>query len=135
MNWKRFGLAALCVLLSMMTTGFLVHGVLLVGDYKALGSMMRNDEDAVAHFPLNLIAHIAMALAIIWINAKGVEQKPWLDQGLRFGFAFWLVGSISVYLIYCAVQPLPGILVTKQISYGLLESLLMGAVVAVIYRP
>jgi len=134
MNGKRYALAALAVFVCMMTTGFVVHGTLLGPDYKALGPLMRGQDDQAAHFLSMVLAHVAMALGIAWIYAKGVEAKPWLAQGLRFGLAFWLVGSVGVYLIYFAVQPLPSGLVTKQIVYGLAESLLMGMVVAAVYR-
>lgn len=134
MNWKRFALAAGGVFLTMMTTGFVVHGLLLGGDYLALGSMMRPEADAVAHFPFNVLAHVVIALGMVWIYSKGVEPAPWLGQGLRFGLAFWMIGSLGVYLIYFAVQPMPAALVTKQIVYGLGECLVMGVVVAALYR-
>lgn len=134
MNWRKYGLAVLAVFLTMMTTGFVVHAVLLADDYKALGSLMRSEEDQIRHFPYNVLAHIAMALGVVWIYAKGVEPKPWAGQGVRFGLAFWLVGWVGVYLIYFAVQPLAPALVAKQIVYGLGEALLMGMVAAAVYR-
>jgi len=134
MNWKKYGVAVVCVFLTMMATGFVVHGLLLAEDYKTLGTMMRSEEDTMAHFHLYLLAHMAMALGIAWIYAQGVEDKPWAGQGVRFGLAFWLVGSVGVYLIYYAVQPLPTMLVTKQIGFGLVECVVMGLVAAAVYR-
>jgi len=63
-----------------------------------------------------------------------VEAKPWLGQGLRFGLALWLIGSLGVYLVYFSVQQMPADLVARQVAFGLIESLLLGAVVAATYR-
>ena len=134
MNWKRYAVAVVVVFLVTMVMGIVIHGVILGGDYKALGPLMRSDEDAMAYLPFNIISHLAIALGVVWIYAKGVEPRPWLGQGLRFGLAFWLIGSVGIYMIYFAVQPLPAGLVTKQIALGLPENLLLGTVLAALYR-
>jgi hypothetical protein len=77
---------------------------------------------------------VAFTLAFVWLYAKGVEDRPWFGQGLRFGFAMWLFGAVSVFLTYYAVQSLPGNLVCKQIGYEFVDFLLLGAVVAAVYR-
>ena len=124
----------MCVFLTIMATRFVVHGMLLAEEYKALGTMMRSEENAMAHLQFFLLGRVAMPLGITWIYAQGVEDKPWAGQGVRFGLAFWLVGSVGGYLIYYAVQPLPAALVTKQIGFGLVECVIMGLVAAAVYR-
>ncbi len=134
MNWKRFFAACAAVFLVAMLMGFVVHGVLLEADYRSLGSLMRSPEDAQAHFPFMLVATVAFVLAFVWLYAKGVEAKPWLGQGLRFGVATWLFGAVSTFLTYYAVEPLPASLVSKQIGFELVTFLLLGTVVAALYR-
>jgi hypothetical protein len=134
MNWTRYAIAVVVVFLVTMTMGFVIHGLILGADYQSLGSLMRSEQDAMAHFLFNILSHLAIALGVVWIYAKGVEPKPWLGQGLRFGLAFWLIGSVGVYLIYFAVMPLPAALVTKQIAAGLPENLILGMVLAALYR-
>jgi len=134
MNWKRYGMAVVAVFVVMLVFGYVVHGMLLAEDYRALTSIMRSEEDAMAHFPYMLLAQLLMALAVVWIYAKGVEPKPWLGQGVRFGLALWVLSGVAVYLIYFAVEPLPSSLVVKQIVYGLLEGVPVGIVAAAVYR-
>jgi len=134
MNWKRYAIAVVAVYVVLLAAGFLVHEALLGEDYKALGSVMRSEEDAMSHLPYMLLAQLLMSLAIVWIYAKGVEPKPWLGQGVRFGLALWVLTGVAIYLIYYAVEPLPSSLVVKQIVYGLLEGVPAGIVVAAIYR-
>jgi hypothetical protein len=42
---------------------------------------------------------------------------------------------VPTYLIYYAVQPLPGALVVKQIVFDAIGLLVFGIVVAWLYRP
>ena len=58
-----------------------------------------------------IFAHVMMAGAFTWIYARGVENKPWLGQGLRFGLAVAFLAVIPLYLIYYSCSRLPGELV------------------------
>ena len=134
MNWKRFFGAAAAVFVVGMIMGFLIHGKLLEADYRSLGPLNRSPQDAQAHFPYLLLAFVFFAIAYVWFYAKGVEDKPWIGQGLRFGVAMWLFGPVSVFLTYYAVQPLPASLVCKQIGFEFIDFLVLGMVVACVYR-
>ena len=134
MNWKRFFAATAAVFLVAMVMGFFIHGQLLASDYLSLGDVMRSAEDAEAHFPFMVLAFVFFAIGFVWLYAKGVEDRPWIGQGLRFGLATWLFGVVSVFLTYYAVEPLHGELVVKQIGFELFDFLLLGTVVAAFYR-
>ncbi len=134
MNWKRFSMAAAAVFVVAMAMGFIIHAKLLEADYRSLGPIMRSPEDAEAHFPFLLIGFVFFAIAFVWVYAKGVEDKPWIGQGLRFGLVTWLFGAVSVFLTYYAVEPLPANLVCKQIVFELGNFLLLGVVVSAIYQ-
>ena len=54
-----------------------------------------------------------MAGAFSWIYIRGHEARPWLPQGLRFGFAVALLTVIPTYIIYYVVQPMPGATVVE----------------------
>ena len=66
--------------------------------------------------------------------AQGVEDKPWVGQGLRFGLAVWFLTSVAGFLTYYAVQPWGGDIVVKQILYELPRGLVLGLAAAAIYR-
>jgi hypothetical protein len=63
-----------------------------------------------------------------------MEARAWLGQGLRFGLAVACLMAIPYYLIYYSVQPMPGMLVAKQIVFDTIVLMIMGAVVAYLYR-
>ena len=131
---KRFLIAWLATFVVWMTGGFIVHGTLLQADYKGLGSMFRPEADAQQYLPFMLAAHVIVAGAFTWIYARGAEAKPWLGQGLRFGLVVALLTIVPTYMIYYAVQPMPGMLVIKQIVFDGALLLVLGSVVAFVYR-
>jgi magnesium-transporting ATPase (P-type) len=132
MNAKFF-IAWVVILVLWMAGGFIVHGTLLKPDYDAT-NLMRPDAEQQQYFIWMIIAHVIMSGAFVWIYARGKEAKAWLGQGLRFGLAVALLAVVPLYLIYYTVQPLPGMLVVKQIVFDTIVTLILGAVVAFLYR-
>lgn len=130
---SKFLIAWLVIFILSMLAGFAVHGQLLADEYLATG-LMRPAEEAQNYFVWMIIAHLIMAAAFVWIYARGREAKPWLGQGLRFGLAVSLLMCVPVYLIYYCVQPIPGMLVVRQIAYDTISLLVLGGVVAFLYR-
>jgi len=131
---KRFFVAWLVLFVCWMAGSFVVHGVLLHADYSALRGLFRSPEDAQVFFPLMVVAHVFLSGALVWIYSRGVEPRPWLGQGLRFGIAVALLTVIPTYIIYYVVQPMPGGTVVKQLVFDGLLVVLLGAVVAFVYR-
>lgn len=117
-----------------MVGAYLVHGVLLEHDYMTLPNMFRSGADAQPYFPLMVLAHVILAGAFSWIYIRGHEAKPWLPQGLRFGFAVALLTAIPTYTIYYVVQPMPGMTVVKQMVFDTLVLLVLGAAAAFMNR-
>lgn len=130
----KFILGWVAVFVVWMAGSFLVHGVLLHDDYGKLPNLMRTETDSQQYFPLMILAHVIMAGAFVWIYSRGIEPKPWLAQGIRFGVAVALLGVVPTYLIYYVVQPMPGALVVKQIVFDGILVLIVGAVAAFVYR-
>jgi hypothetical protein len=130
---KKFLIAWVVIFVIWMAGGILVHGILLGPDYTAMGTM-RPESEQQSMMGLMLLAHAILAGAFVWIYARGVENKPWLGQGLRFGFAVACLSAIPIYLIYYVVQPTPGAVAVKQIVFDTILTMMLGAVVAYLYR-
>lgn len=131
---KRFVVAWIVVFFAWFVGSFVVHGLLLRPDYMQLTALFRTESDQQRYFPLMILAHVILSGAFVWIYARGAETKPWLAQGLRFGFAVALLTVVPTYLIYFVVQPLPSNVVAKQIAFDGLLTLILGAIVAWLYR-
>lgn len=129
---KKFLVAWLVLFVLYMAGGIIIHGILLNADYLATG-LMRPEAEAQKMMHLMALAHLLMAGAFVWIYVRGVENKPWLGQGLRYGLAVAAL-FMPIYIIYYVVQPTPGILAVKQIVLDTIMTLVLGATVAFLYR-
>ena len=133
MNRKMI-VAWVVIFIAWFFGSFIVHGVLLRSDYLQLANLFRTEADEHQYFPLMILAHIIMSGAFVWIYARGVEARPWMAQGVRFGIAVALLTIVPTYIIYFVVQPMPGAVVIKQIVFDGILMLILGAIVAWLYR-
>jgi hypothetical protein len=131
---RKFLVAWLVTFVVWFGGSFVVHGMLLHDDYARLSNLFRSEADSQPFFPCMLLAHVLMSGALVWIYARGAEAKPWLAQGVRFGLAVALLTAVPTYLIYYVVQPMPAGVVAKQIVFDGILMLVLGAVVAFMYR-
>lgn len=131
---RKFLVAWLVVFVAWMVGSFIVHGTLLYADYAKLPHLFRPEAEAQQYFHLMILAHVIMAGAFVWIYSRGVENAPWLPQGLRFGLAVALLTVVPTYTIYYVVQPMPGGHVAKQIVFDGILLLILAVIVAWLYR-
>ena len=131
---KKFVIACAVVFVVWMVGSFVVHGTLLQPDYAKLQNIFRPESDAQQYFPLMIFAHLIMSIAFVWVYVRGAEAKEWLGQGLRFGLAVAFLTVVPTYTIYYVVQPMPGALVVRQIVFDSMLLLVLGSVVAFLYR-
>lgn len=131
---KKFYLAWLVVFVVWFFGSYIVHGMLLHDDYMKLTNLFRPPADAQPLFAFMLLAHVIMSGAFVWIYSRGAEDKPWVAQGVRFGIAVALLMTVSTYMIYYVVQPMPGDVVVKQVIFDSILNVLLGIAVAFMYR-
>jgi hypothetical protein len=131
---KKYMIAWALIFVAWFLGSFLIHGVLLHSDYAQLPNLFRTEADAQKYFPLMILAHGILSGAFVWIYARGAEAKPWVAQGVRFGIAVALLTAVPTYMIYFVVQPMPGDMVIKQIVYDGALMIILGVIVAWVYR-
>jgi uncharacterized protein YqhQ len=131
---RKFVIAWIVLLVAWFAGSFVVHGVLLRSDYMQLTNLFRVEGEQQKYFPLMFLAHVILSGAFVWIYARGVEAKPWLAQGVRFGVAVALLTIVPTYMIYFVVQPMPGEVVIKQILFDGILMVILGTIVAWLYR-
>ena len=131
---KKFIIGWIVIFIAWFLGSYLIHGVLLHSDYAQLPNLFRTEADAQKYFPLMILAHLILSGALVWIYARGAEAKPWVAQGVRFGIAVALLMAVPNYMIYFVVQPMPGDMVIKQIVYDGVLMVVLGVIVAWVYR-
>ena len=128
---KKFIVSSLVAGFASLMFGFVVHAVLLHGDYTRLPQLYRPETQAQGYFGFMLLAHLLIGIGMTWIYRRGHEAgKGALAQGARFGLAIAVVSTIPVFLIYFAVQPVPSDLVAQQIVFDSIGMVLLGIIVA-----
>jgi hypothetical protein len=114
---------------------YLIHGVWLKEAYVETAALWRTQEALMHRMWIMLLGDVIYVFGVVLIYARGVEQKPWLGQGIRFGILLALVttvfGSLSAYVMV----PVSHLLVLKWILGEGLLNVLLGLVVAFICQP
>ncbi len=110
--------------------GYIVNDVILMGTYQSLSSVWRPD--------------IAQKLWIFWITglfysfffsfifSKGYEGKG-IAEGVRYGLYIGLMMEIPAAFGQYAVYPVPHSLALQWFIYGLIENIIVGVVLAMVY--
>ena len=133
MNIKKFVPTVIVVFIVANIFGFLIHAVLLKPDYMPIKGYYRPEGEEKMLFIS--LAYLSFAIGSVWVYAKGVENKSWLGQGIRFGIAMWLVLAVPSFLIAYGVQPVPGMLALKQVLFEGVDKIVLGILTAALYRP
>jgi len=131
---KKFIIAWIVLFVVWFLGDFVVHAVLLRSDYMQLTNLFRTEVDEQKYFPLMILAHVILSGTLVWIYARGAEAKPWMAQGVRFGVAVALLTVVPTYMIYFVVQPMPGVVVIKQILCEGVLMVILGTLVAWLNR-
>jgi uncharacterized membrane protein len=74
------------------------------------------------------------AALFAYIYSCGVERKPWLVQGIRYGFLMTLFTVIPMSLSEYDTYAVPYMLAVKWIIAGGIQMVLLGMIVAGIYK-
>jgi hypothetical protein len=111
---------------------FLIHSVLLKQDYVDTASLWRTQIAMNTRAWAMALAVLIYVIGAVLIYLRGVESKPWIGQGIRFGILLALVVVVNSSLSGWVILPVPHMLVVKWIVYEGLLSVVFGLLVAAI---
>lgn len=136
MNVKRFWLAVLAVLVLLFVTDWIVHGGILMSTYQSEGvkEAFRSQEDMMSKMWVMYVLYVVWSFFFVFIFVKGYENKG-IIEGVKFGIYIGLFYSlVSAYGNY-AVYPIPYSLALQWFIFGLIQCVIFGLAVAIIYKP
>jgi hypothetical protein len=136
MNTKKFILTFIVVFVLLEVTGFLIHQVLLSSTYMSEGikEVFRGEEEMMGKMWIMYLTDLIWAFFFAFFFVKGYENKG-IMEGLRFGFYIGIfVSLVFSYQMY-VILPIPYSLGLQWFVYGMIQSLILGAVAALIYKP
>lgn len=128
---KKFIISGLVVFVTSLLYNGLVHGVLLKDSYTSIRHLLR--EDMNQKMWLSLLATLAISYLFVfnftkWSKGKGLKEG--VIYGIFFACLIGLFVDVNQYVMY----PLPFSIVIKWFISGLVEFILAGIIVSLIYR-
>ncbi|HYJ04121.1 MAG TPA: hypothetical protein VEX43_03245 [Chthoniobacterales bacterium] len=132
MNWKRYWIAAVAVLVvAKGLVAALFFGIIFNSVYDQALPCARPEGSEV--HAAGLICMIAWSLALTFIYTKGHQNKGW-TEGIRFGLVVWIFYFVPMLTGFYGYYAMPFNWLIAGLVSGLAESLTAGLLVALIYN-
>ena len=132
---KRFLKASIAAFVTISVLEFVIHGYFLKDLYRETMSIWRPEPEMKSMMGLMWLGYLIFAPLFVFIYSRGYETgKSKLAQGLRYGFWIGLLMGAMPTLIWYVVLPIPQALAISWFTFGVIESLVVGAVVGLTYQ-
>jgi len=130
---KRFWMAFAACYIVGQVLGFVINGVVLADTYKSLAHVWRPEAEMQARMWIFLLTSFVSIFLFCYIFTKGYEGKG-LAEGLRYGGLMGLLMSVPIAYDSYVVYPITYNLALMWFLTGMAYWLVLGALVALIYR-
>ena len=130
---KRFIIAFIAAYIFLFVWGWLLNGVVLKDVYAETPNLWRSQSEMMSLFHWIIIGQALVVFAFVTIYASGFAGGG-VIAGIRLGILLEIAG-IGMRLGFYAVQPIPGKLILYGSVGGLIEMIIVGAMVGAIYKP
>jgi hypothetical protein len=130
---KRFILAFIAAYIFIFLWGWLLNGVVLKDVYTQTPNLWRPESEMKSLFHWIIIGQALVVFAFVMIYASGFAGGG-VMAGIRLGIMLE-IAAIGMRLAIYAVQPFPGKLIIYGSLSGVIEMIIVGAIVGSIYKP
>jgi hypothetical protein len=130
---KRFIIAFIAAYIFLFVWGWLLNGVVLKDVYAETPNLWRSQSEMMSLFHWIIIGQALVVFAFVTIYASGFAGGG-VIAGIRLGILLE-IAAIGMRLGFYAVQPIPGKLILYGSLGGLIEMIIVGAMVGAIYKP
>ena len=134
MNLKSLLIAIVVAFVTVLASDFLIHQVWLCDTYKATASQWRTEPDMKKHMPLMFLAQLLAASAFTMIFAACVAEKRSMSCTLKYSACMGVFSAAGQLMMY-VVQPLPRSLGIKWMIAALVQTVVLGIIVHMVYKP
>jgi hypothetical protein len=130
---KRFIFAFFAAYIFLFIWGWLLNGVLLKDIYAQTPNLWRTQTEMLSFFHWILIGQALIVFAFVMLYVTGFAGGG-VVAGIRLGILLE-IAAIGMRMGVYAVQPFPGKLLIYASIGGLIEMIIVGAIVGAIYKP
>jgi hypothetical protein len=128
---KKIVVGSAAVFLLACATEYAVNAYLMKGEYQQVAQLWRTPEET--KFGVLLVSQLFFAFFFTLIFSKGYHGKG-IVEGIRFGIFVALMMMVPAAYITYATMPVPYALALKRFLYGILQFVLYGITLALIFR-
>lgn len=133
MNKPRLIVSIIAVFLFISIFDFVAHGVILSGSYGETADAWRPEAEMMSRMWMQYLCYLIMAVGFATIWALAFPGKG-AKCGMIYGFLIGLITSAGTLIMF-VFTPIPDQFIGPWMLIGMLGSVLMGAVVALVYKP
>ena len=134
MEARKFVVAVVVGYLILLGMNVVVHGMWLRSEYLQRASLWRPVDALQSKMWAMWIGLLIFTVVFTWVYTRGVEAKPWVGQGLRYGVVMSLLVVVPAVSSEYVVFPVPYTLALKWMIAGAIELVVLGLVVAAIRK-
>lgn len=127
---KKFWIGCIAVFVTISVVEFIVNTLLLSSAYMSTANLWRPMEEM--KWGLFYVVYVFIAFFITLIFSKGYEGKG-VVEGIRFGFYVGMMMAVPMAYGTYASMPIPYSLALQWFIYGLIEYIIIGIVLALVY--
>ena len=131
---KKLWMGFVAVFIVTVLTNFLIHQVLLGGLYRSasMSALMRPEAEGQANLWIHFVTAAIASFFFTLIFSKGYEGKG-IGEGVRFGFYVGMLMAIPMAYDTYAEMPIPYSLALQWFIYGVVQYVILGIVVAMVF--
>ena len=133
MDRKTFLIAAVAVFVVYQILNFLVYEVLLADAWTA-SDVLRPDADMMSKMWIMWLTGLLWSFIFVYLF-HSVRQGPGVMEGVRYGFCIGLFVMVPTAYNSYATLPIAHSLALTWFVYGMLQVILCGVVVSLVYKP
>ena len=133
MDRKAFLIAAVAVFVVYQILNFLVYNVLLADAWSASG-VLRPDADMMSKMWIMWLTGLLWSFIFVYLF-HSVRQRQGVMEGVRYGFCIGLFVMVPTAYNSYATLPIAHSLALTWLAYGMLQVILCGVVVSLVYKP
>ena len=130
MNYKRFFIATIAIILFALAWNGIVHLVILRGPDSILNTIGRPESEK--NLFLSLLVTVILSVLFVWSYARTATRGD-VRGGLRHGLFFGLLAGTLVDLNQYILYPIPASLAICWFVFGTVEFCIYGIIVSKLY--
>jgi hypothetical protein len=117
-----------------MATNYAVHSIWLMPDYDAIPLSHRSIMGIQQRFWAMMLGQLFFSAMFAYIYTRGRENKSWIEQGIKYAILVGCLTVVPTALSEYVVYVIPYQLAIKWMVAGGVQMLIIGLVVAWIYK-